>query len=343
MPVAPPIEIAPVAKGATALLARAITSVGENRAPKFSPDGSKILFLSAARPSHKQTQVYELDLTRMTERRVTFHDGDDEGASWAAAGKITYSSVTDEMKEGRFARQTQSGLRSLESHRNRAKRNSHDPRPTGGDIYLQRLDGRDIERLTSNPGADVSPTANLTATKNPKIVFVSSRDGDPRLYLYDGSSTKPVSRGGDSAPAYAADGKSLAWERSIKSGDAKESAAQTQIVMTENLKSATPLTSPGFIDRSPSWSPKADAVIFSSNRGGKNLDLYLIDRNGSCLKRLTQTTTDLSFPAISPDGTKIAFSSRASGQYQIYLMDNKSADLPCLGSSPAASATPTKP
>ena len=77
VPTAEPIEIS---KGFTA---RAVTSLGDNRSPRFSADGSKLLFLSSARPSHRQAQVYELDLLRMTERRVTFHDGDDEGASWA--------------------------------------------------------------------------------------------------------------------------------------------------------------------------------------------------------------------------------------------------------------------
>lgn len=323
VPVAPPIEIATVAKGAPALLARAITSVGENRAPRFSPDGAKLLFLSGARPSHKQNQVYEIDLSRMTERRVTFHDGDDEGASWAAGGKIVYSSITDEMKEdlsldrlkavyeaSKATGTAPNGIRSL-------------PKPAGGDIYMQRLDGRDIERLTSTPGPDVSPTANLAAAKSPKIVFVSSRDGDARLYMYEARGVKPLTRGTDAAPAFSPDGKFLAWERSLAPG-------QTQIVMSADLRTVLPLTSPGFNDRTPAWTAKADAVIFSSNRGGKTFDLYLIDRNAACLKRLTQTTVDLTSPSMSPDGSKIAFTSTASGQAQIYLMENRSAELPCL-------------
>lgn len=335
VPTAAPLETSPVVKGSAALLARALTAVGDNRGPRFSPDGSKILFMSSLRPSHKQWQVYELDLTRMTERRVTFHDGDDEGAGWAAGGqKIVYSSVTDEMKEdvsmkrlqavydaSRSAGTTPNGIRSV-------------PTRAGGDVYLQRLDGRDIERITNSPAADISPTADAS-TKSTKIVFTSDRDGTVRLYLYDGHTTKPMSRGGDTSPSLTNDGKALVWERSLAP---KGGAVQTQLVMTDNFRSVTPLTSPGFFDHSPIWNAKGDLVIFASDRGGKTYDLYTIDRNGSCLKRLTQSKVNLSFPSLSPDGSKIAFSAKAGGQNQIYLMDNHGPELPCL--APIAAATP---
>ena len=98
VPTAAPIEVAPATS--KALVARAITSLGANSAARFSPDGSKLLFISSSRPSHRQAQVYELDLVRMQERRVTFHDGDDQGPTYASGGaKIAYSSDTDEIKE----------------------------------------------------------------------------------------------------------------------------------------------------------------------------------------------------------------------------------------------------
>ncbi|RYZ66081.1 MAG: hypothetical protein EOP05_19660, partial [Proteobacteria bacterium] len=102
-PTLPPITISEATKTSTALVARPVTSSGNNREPKFSPDGSKLLFLSSQRASHKQSQVYELDLLRSTERRVTFHDGDDEGVSFSNNQWFAYSSTTDEIKEGAHA------------------------------------------------------------------------------------------------------------------------------------------------------------------------------------------------------------------------------------------------
>ena len=324
VPTAPPLEIAPTPKGTAAFLARVVTSVGDNRAPRFSPDGAKLLFLSSSRPSHKHAQVYELELSRMTEHRVTFHDGDDEGAGWAAGGqKIVYSSMTDEMKEDVSLARIKSVY---EASKETTAPNGIRPIVTmsGGDVYLQRLDGRDIERLTSTSAADTSPTADVSS-KSARIVYASNRTGDKRLYLFDGKSTRVISQGPDSNPSFSSDGKALVWERLLSA----DKTASTQLMMTENLKTAVPLTSPGFTDRQPSWNAKNDAVVFSSNRGGKNFDLYMIDRKASCLKRLTHVRVDLAWPSISSDGSKIAFSARVNGQNQIYTMEERSASLPC--------------
>lgn len=333
VPTAPPLEIR---KGT---MAHAVTSVGSNFSPRFSPDGGKLLFLSASRPSHKQAQIYELDLLRQTERRVTFHDGDDEGASWMGQTKIVYSSVTDEMKEDVSLDRLKSVY---ENAKTAAQPNGMRPPPrvlNGGEIYEQRLDGREIERMTQQTGPDVSPTASGS-----RVVFVSSRSGDSKLYLLTEKSTRAITTGLDSAPAFSFDGKSLAWERrlpattaasaSTTSGAPSPAASPTasinaQIFMSDDLKSAVPLTAPGFIDRQPAWNGKGDAVVFSSNRAGKTFDLYSIDRKGSCLKRLTEVQVDLSQPTASPDGSKIAFVAKVNGVNQIFIMDDLSARLPC--------------
>jgi len=161
------------------------------------------------------------------------------------------------------------------------------------------------------------------------VVFVSSRSGDPRLFMWSNGSTRAISHGPDFAPAFSPDGRSLVWQRSVGS------PATFQIMMSEALKDAVPLTAPGFIDQQPRWNAKGDSVIFSSNRGGKGFDLYLIDRKASCLKRLTEVQADLMWPAMAPDGSKIAFVAKSNGQNQIYMMEDRSASLPCLPPTPA--------
>ena len=86
-----------------------------------------------------------------------------------------------------------------------------------------------------------------------------------------------------------------------------------------------PLTSGNFFDVAPHWHPNSQELIFASDRGPakvKNFDLYEINRSGACLKRLTESESDESFPAFSPDGRKVVFASNNSGRYQIYLMDH---------------------
>ncbi len=62
-------------------------------------------------------------------------------------------------------------------------------------------------------------------------------------------------------------------------------------------------------------------IVFTSRRDG-NLEIYMMDSDGTNQKRLTAVQGDDLFPAWSPDGTKIAFvSNRNGGFVQIHVMD----------------------
>lgn len=316
-PTLPPLTITEATKSTPALIARPVTSLGDNREPKFSPDGGKLLYLSSDRSSHRQTQVYELDLLRSTERRVTFHDGDDEGVSWANATWFTYSSNTDESKEGAQALER---LKNLASSKVTASSSSL----AGTEIYLQRLDGREIHRMTDSPGQDSTPDADPTSNGS-RIVFVSTRENGPKLFLLDRKGARKISDGADDHPAFRQDGKALAWERTEADG------MKSRIYVSENLKTAMAVTSENFRDRHPAWHPKMDAIVFSSNRGGSHFDLFLFDRKAQCLKRMTQGDFDAFYPSFSPDGSKLAFVVPGpNGLNQIYVMEDRSAALPCM-------------
>lgn len=66
------------------------------------------------------------------------------------------------------------------------------------------------------------------------------------------------------------------------------------------------LTTEGFYDASPAWSPDGAKIAFISNRDG-NHDLYVIDADGNKLTRLTNTPETEWSPTWSPDGTQLAF------------------------------------
>src|SRR6185312_6569959 len=52
-----------------------IVGDGNSSQPSYSPDGSKLLFVSRGRVGHKLAQVYEKDLSSGFERRITFQNG----------------------------------------------------------------------------------------------------------------------------------------------------------------------------------------------------------------------------------------------------------------------------
>jgi Tol biopolymer transport system component len=68
------------------------------------------------------------------------------------------------------------------------------------------------------------------------------------------------------------------------------------------------------------WSPDGSRIVFQSNRSGQ-WDIYVIDSDGSDLRRLTHDAAHDRTPVWSPDGTRIAFQSERDGNREIYVMD----------------------
>jgi len=68
----------------------------------------------------------------------------------------------------------------------------------------------------------------------------------------------------------------------------------------------------------PSWSPDGSRLVFMSNRDG-NWEIYLVNADGSGLRRLTQSSSSEGMPTWSPDGQAIAYMSDRGGQWGIYL------------------------
>ncbi len=349
---------------AVSLVAEPLTQIGDNIRPIFSPDGKRVLFISQNRETHPHAQVYEIDLVARTERRITFHDGNDLNAVYFPDGqRILYSSATDEIKEDpHFIRNLQKKYQSesdAAAQANQAKKaqasgdssdksaspeiassqqnsdvrnaDSLERRDSGlFELYHSRLDGSDIRRLTKSPGLDgyaaLRPDGRF-------IAFSSERGGKRDLYIMSAAGTDARRIKSDPArefdPKFSPDGRLLAWSQI---GD---DAGMAQIFLGDGRAlSATPLTNKAAIQINPAWHPNGQEVVFTSNRAdNKTFDIYLVDRKGVCLKRLTESTDDELFPAFSPDGRKLAFSSNHSGRWQIYIM-NLSLPTACMSETP---------
>ncbi|MFZ1984609.1 MAG: hypothetical protein WAU91_09355, partial [Desulfatitalea sp.] len=74
----------------------------------------------------------------------------------------------------------------------------------------------------------------------------------------------------------------------------------------------TALTSGTFMETQPDWSPDSNWLVFVSNRGGGNMDLWIMDRDGQNMRRIydgvyENSDADVMTPSFSPDGMRIAF------------------------------------
>ena len=104
--------------------------------------------------------------------------------------------------------------------------------------------------------------------------------------------------------AVSPDGKRLAWVM----------GREIHVAPIDNLASSlrvTAASSPELRCNEPdlAWSPNSSSLVFSSDCADprEQLDLYLSSLDGSAPRRLTSLHGDLSSPAFSPDGSRIAF------------------------------------
>lgn len=67
----------------------------------------------------------------------------------------------------------------------------------------------------------------------------------------------------------------------------------------------------------PWASPDGKRIVFESNRDGPNLQIYVMDVNGSDVRRLTHSSTDDLGPVWSPDGKWIVFRSFRGDSVQL--------------------------
>lgn len=143
---------------------------------------------------------------------------------------------------------------------------------TRGEIFAAAArDGGDAARVTSTPAVESSP---VWASDSRRLAYVSTRDGEPRIYLYDFATTseRPLTAGGgDRGHAFSPDGKKLAFVRTgrelrVIDVDAKDG---------KDVKLADGLFGDALDVSSPVWSPDGRwlAVFAVGTKGFTNVQL----------------------------------------------------------------------
>lgn len=297
-----------------------VTFFGDNDHPRFSFDGTKLLYTSSRPALHKGVQIYEMDLLSNKERRVTYSDGDAFDGMYISDNEILYASTTDEIKESPLLN----------------KNFNKDFPPS--DLYMSDLYGTDIVRLTQQPGMDSEPLLASHETK-PFIVFTSRRGDLTGLYRLD-LKNLPVSlisaeKDRDKrTPTLSPDHKQLAWiERDLKTQE------QSLVLYTFKGKTMKVLKKGEGLYRDLSFAPRSPHRLFYSilRPGEKQYHLEVFDLAQNCTQVLFKGKDSLYSPTVSNDSTeRLAFARLFQDKKQIYIVQMPSDLGPCLETLPQA-------
>jgi TolB protein len=154
-----------------------------------------------------------------------------------------------------------------------------------------------------------------------KIMFMSSMQGNPELYIADSNGAHPkrltFSVGVNTSPAWnPKTGLQVAFV-SDRSGNGHPQLYTMNADGTgaERIE----LQDAGYVI-DPAWSPNGQLLAFSWQRPDGNYDIYAMDIVNHQLVQLTRDTGRNERPCWAPDGRHIVFESTRSGSRQIWSM-----------------------
>ncbi len=99
--------------------------------------------------------------------------------------------------------------------------------------------------------------------------------------------------------------------------------------------------SPVGADFDPVITPDGKKLIFSSTQHRHTSDIYIKDIDSEVVTQLTNDPHDDVMPAVSPDGTKVAFASNRGGNWDIYVVPFSGGQAVRVTSDPADELHPT--
>jgi TolB protein len=209
----------------------------------------------------------------------------------------------------------------------------------GGKLWVIREDGTGKRRLTTHTIPESQPEYSRDGKK---IAFVSRVGKNEELFVMnaDGTGVRRLTkaRGSDGQPTWSPDGRQIAFT-SNRSGQWKVYVMNSNGTGTRLLTPTASLVG----DDAPAWSPDGLWIAFHSTRvKDGNGEVFKMHPDGTGVTRLTFTDCprevcpDDSFPAWSPDGKEIVYSSQRAGKtHGLLIMLASGRDLRQVTYTPA--------
>jgi TolB protein len=221
------------------------------------------------------------------------------------------------------------------------------------DVHIMNSDGTGVSKVTNSDGATLyrnpawSPDGTRLAVEcgvpNAWQICVVSIDGSGLRKLTDAGLTAATSESPDWSP----DGGRIAFHSNrgaAPSGTPLVRGSDIYVMDTDgsNVRRLT-VTAPGRTTQNPAWSRDGQRLAFDSTRDGESLltdwEIYLMDADGTSIRRLTNDKKPDGHPRWSPDGRHLVFhstqdgTSRAAIDVELYVIDAHGRDLRRLTSN----------
>lgn len=193
-------------------------------------------------------------------------------------------------------------------------------------IFTFEMDGERMGRFVSGGVNNISPSWSPDGSR---IAYTSFQTKFPEVFVSSGGPGRQVTnfKSTTITPAWTPDGGSLVLA-SAKSGDTE----LYQVSLSGRV--IRQVTHSANIDLAPSFSPDGN-MVFSSERAG---GLHLFSLNGG---RLTYVGYQNDQADWSPDGSKIVFSSRDRGAFDVFVMEADGSNIMRLTRDEGNNESPT--
>jgi Tol biopolymer transport system component len=300
-----------------------IPGLGEAAEMYFSPDG-RFLVGNAKREGDAAHHVYIASVDGKVVRRIN-DTGEDACSFFFPDGKrIVWTSTRDwpELPKGNWS----------------------DPLnyPKGAELYVSDLEGKNLKRLTRNQHYE----AEVSVSPDGKwILFGREIDGRMDLWLMDaaGSNETRVTKTDDwqeGGAQFLPDGETIlyrAWKREDQ-GKARAMPMQIFTVKRDGSGVRQVTSGPG-----THWAPFpapdgkrfAYVKVLEGGSGRPNWEIFMMDLETGFETRLTENERFDGFPAISPDGRWLTFSSGREAKPGERTLRQFLMDIGSLGIVPA--------